>query len=99
MNDATASKQAGRGINPDEITKVWRVQRKNGSYQFTATLKDNSLVVVRNKATRPYTHMAINSWPSGEKKFLSFHSTPNPSKTYRTLTIEKVLPIEEPGLA
>lgn len=74
----------------ENVTAVYREALKNGGFRFT----DQDGNVLRKKATRPYKYMAVSYWTNG-KKFASFHSTANPSKTHQTLTIERVIVIQE----
>ena len=93
--------------NPEfrSITAIFREQIGN-AYQLKRGWRftDQSGNVLRKLATRPYTHASIQSTPvfevikGGEKiqhVFLCFHSTPNPKPTYRTYSIERVIPIQE----
>jgi hypothetical protein len=78
-----------------DITAVYREELKGRrGFRFT----DQNGKVLRKCATRPYTHVAIQSFSGGysvKHLFLSFHSSPNPKPSYRTHKIERVIPIQE----
>lgn len=78
-------------MNCDSIRSVYRIALKRG-FRFL----DQDGNVLRKKATTPYTHAAINYWSDGVK-FISFHSTANPSK-HRQLTIDRIIPVQEAEL-
>jgi hypothetical protein len=83
-------------VNPDSITAVYRyelftIEGNLRGYKFT----DQDGIVLRKKATRPYTHMAVQRVVHDGAKFLSFHSTGNPKTSYRSYVVERVIAIQE----
>ncbi len=81
-------------------------------FRFTGFTAEGEKIVVRAKATRPYTFAAIHShsvntkfWTydaegksngqTDPRGFVTFHGTPNPSRSHRNDAIVAVLPITD----
>jgi hypothetical protein len=90
-----------------KLVSVVREDLKKG-YKFTGTYEDGTVLVLRAKATRPYTYAAVHSAGvttkffydgvnildhNDPRKFITFHSSPNPSPSYKGDTITSVIPI------
>lgn len=87
-----------------ELVSVTRTEVKNG-FQFVGTLANGETIVLRAKATRPYTVAAIHSYGVVSKfrnyddnidvrSFVTFHqATPKPA--YKSDVIIRTLPIVE----
>ena len=89
-NEVTGESNASR----DNNISVFRSTLSNGGFRF----EDQDGNVLRKCATKPYTHMSVQAWPSSpDKPFLCFHSTPNPKKVHSLAKMLRVVAISEKG--